>query len=136
MSSNQTAQAQQLRKFCADTGVVKLGANQALRVTVAWDLNNDGESLVGFSGIEYAQQGACQNGVCKHAVSSVFNNNPVALMPGEAASFTYPNQAGESQVRAIVSSNRQNLRATAAIIDTLTGATVTQIIMANTEGDF
>ena len=131
-SSDSTVGAQQIRRVRADSGVVKLGANQMLRVTAAWDLDNDGQAFVRFTGIEYAQ-GACNDGICKHSVSSIYNNNPTALMPGEAASYSF----GESQaVRASVTSDRRNVRVTAAIIDTVTGETVTQIIMANTEGDF
>ena len=131
-SSDSTVGAQQLRRFRTDTGVVKLGANQTLRVTAAWDLDNDGQAFVRFSGMEYAQ-GACNDGICKHTVSSIYNNNPTALMPGEAASYSF----GMNQtVRAMVTSDRRNVRITAAIIDTVTGGTVTQIIMANTEGDF
>ncbi len=130
-SSDSSVGAQQLRRFRADTGVVKLGPNQTLRVTAAWDLNNDGLAFVRFSGMEYAQ-GACNDGICKLSVSSIYNNNPTALMPGEAASYSF----GATQtVRAIVAGDRRNVRVTAAIIDTVTGGTVTQIIMANTEGD-
>ncbi len=58
---------------------------------------------------------------------------PYTLAAGEAVSLEL---VATTYGRGIVSSNRQNVRVTAAIIDTLTGDTTSHIIMANTEGDF
>ena len=131
-----TAKGQQERhRFRDDTGFVTLGANQVLRVTFGWDLNNDGIYAGSVGQLNYVQ-GNCQGAVCKHASA---NPNPVGsvqLMPGEAASIDLSAIPGASGVRAIMLGNRRNVSATAAIINTLTGETVSHIIMANTEGDF
>jgi hypothetical protein len=44
-------------------------------------------------------------------------------------------QAGFNGVRIMVQSNSRNVRATAMIINTVTGETTSHIIIANTEGD-
>ena len=132
ISSDSTTLAQQPQRFTADTGVVTLGPNQVLRVTVATgDLNGDDTASVRLRWIEYTQ-GVCNSGgVCKHAVASQTTTNPITLMPGEAASLDL---VATTFGRGIVLS-RRDVRATAAIINTLTGETVSHIIMANTEGD-
>ena len=137
MSSDSTVKGQQSPqpRFRADTGFVTLGANQVLRVAFGWDLNNDGIYAGSVGQLNYVP-GNCQGAVCKHASA---NPNPVVsvqLMPGEAVSIDFSPIPGASGVRAVMLGNRRNVSASAAIINTLTGETVSHIIMANTEGDF
>jgi hypothetical protein len=135
-SSDSTAWAQQRSKFRADTGVVALGPNEVLRVTVDSDGDTDGADFVTlrFRRMQYAQ-GACAGGVCKLASVTDLIIDPVTLMPGGAASMDLT-EDGFNGVRITVQANRRNVRATAMIVNTVTGETTTHIIMANTEGDF
>ena len=129
-SSDSTVKAQQQGRFFAyDTGIVTLGPNQALRVGVVNYRETDFN--VRFRRMEYIQT-ACNGGVCKLAAASQTTTNPITLMPGEAASLEL---VATTYGRGIVLS-RRDVRVTAAIINTLTGETVSHIIMANTEGDF
>jgi hypothetical protein len=133
VSSDSTAQAQQQVRFRADTGIVTLGPNQVLRVTVT-AVDGSDFLLVRFRRTQYAQ-GACNNGACKLASVTDLILDPFTLMAGEAAYIDIP-QGGFAGVRGVVQSNRRNMRATATIINTVTGETTSHIIMANTEGDF
>jgi hypothetical protein len=133
-SSDSTTKAQQRRLFRWDTGVVKLGPNQALRLF--GDSNADGvvdaADYVVFKATKYGE-GACNGSVCKLIVLSSTQTNRQRLVTGEAISMEL---LATTYGRGIVTSNRRDLRVTAAIIDTTTGGTVSHIIMANTEGDF
>lgn len=136
-SSGWTARAQQQRGiFTADTGMVTLGPNQVLRITATTLFDPDTDrTIIGIGQIDYVQTN-CTAGSCKHAP---VNPNPVAERYDiivDVISKDIPQKPGSSGVRGIVFSNRRNVRATAAIINTLTGETASHIIMANTEGDF
>ena len=134
MSSDSTAQAQQQAKFRADTGVVTLGPNQVLRVTATADVDGNDFLAIRFRRMQYAQ-GTCGGEVCKLGSVTDLIIDPITLRSGEAVSMDLA-QAGFKGVRIMVQSNRRDVRATAMIIDTVTGETVSHIIMANTEGDF
>jgi hypothetical protein len=131
-SSDSTARAQQQVKFRADTGIVTLGPNQVLRVTATGDTDGADFLAVRFRRMQYAQ-GTCVGEVCKLASVTDLIIDPVILMRGEAASLDLA-QAGFKGVRIVVES-RRNVRATATIINTVTGETTSHIIIANTEGD-
>lgn len=135
VSSDSTTKAQQRgRLFQWDTGVVKLGPNQALRLfgDASPDGDVDGADYVVFKVNKYGQ-GSCNGSVCKLITLSSTQSGPHRLVPGEAISMEL---TATTFGRGIVTSNRRNLRVTAAIINTTTGETVSHIIMANTEGDF
>ena len=130
-SSDSTTQAQQRgRLFRWDTGVVSLGPNQVLRIVGDW--NGDGDTTVGFREIKYGQ-GTCNGTVCKLITMSTATSGPHSLAAGEAISLEL---LATTYGRAIVTSNRRDMRVTASIINTTTGETTSHIIMANTEGDF
>ena len=133
-SSDSTTQAQQPgRLFHWDTGVVKLGPNQALRIMGDWDGDGDvGTTDVAFREIKYGQ-GACNGSVCKLIILSTTESDLHRLAPSEAISLEL---VASTYGRGIVTSNRRNGRLTASIINTTTGETTSHIIMANTEGDF
>ena len=137
-SSDSTAQAQQQRgtRFMADTGMVTLGPNQVLRLTVttSFDPDNDRPTIIGIGQIDYVQTN-CTAGTCKH---TPVNPNPVAERYDviiDVISKDIPQKPGSSGVRGIVFGNSQTVRATAMIINTVTGETTSHIIVANTEGD-
>jgi hypothetical protein len=133
-SSSSSVRSQQVRKLVTfDTGVVTLGPNQMLRLSVAsGDFNNDGDTTVGLREIKY-EQGICGGGVCQLVNAGSTTSGPITLAAGEAVSFGL---VASTYGRGIVSSNRKNVRVTAAIVNTITGETTSHIIMANTEGDF
>lgn len=131
-SSDSTARTP--AKFNADTGIVTLGPNQALRVTATGDVDGNDFLAVRFRRLQYGQ-GTCVGEVCKLASVTDLIIDPLTLMPGEAAAMNLT-QDGFKGVRIMVQGNRLDVRATATIINTITGETVSHIIMANTEGDF
>ena len=131
VSSDSTTQAQLRGKlFHWDTGIVALGPNQVLRITGDW--NGDGDTTVGFREIKYGQ-GACNGAVCKLVVISTTTSGPVTVPAGEGISLDL---VATTYGRSTVTANRGDVQMTASIINTLTGETVSHIIMANTEGDF
>ena len=133
-SSNSPVRAQQARRLVTfDTGVVSLGPNQMLRLTVAGgDFNNDGDTTVGLRAIKYAQ-GVCGGGVCQLVNAGATTTGSITLAAGEAVSLEL---VATTYGRGIVLSNRKDVRVTASIVNTVTGETTSHIIMANTEGDF
>jgi hypothetical protein len=108
---------QQRTKAAFDTGVVSLGPNQILRLTVNGQGGNDAVT-VGFRRMSYAQ-GTCSGGVCRLSLHDEEQSPVLTLSPGEAASFDIPGTA--FGVRGVVLSGSQNVRVTAQIIDTATG---------------
>ena len=113
-----TARGQQPRtKVAFDTGIVTLGPNQILRITVNGQGGND-TVAAGFRRMSYSQ-GTCNNGVCRLPLNDEDQSPVLMLLPGEAASFDIPNTA--FGVRGVVLSGSQNVRVTAQIIDTATG---------------
>ena len=134
-SSDSTAKAQNQLRVVADTGIITLGPNQVLRITATGDGQVLGNLLtIRFRQIEYAQESNCNgNEACKLNVIAQATSNPIRLAPGEAASQEL---VATTYGRGMILSNSSRVRATAMIIDTVTGKTTSQIIMANTEGDF
>ena len=125
-SSDSTVQAQQQQRqrFTADTGVVTLGPNQMLRLTINGGAGNDAIT-VRLRRMEYSQN-ACSGGVCKLAVASQSTSAPVTLMPGEAASFEIdpaPNGELQRAVRGVILGRglTKDLTGTLLIIDKTTG---------------
>jgi len=121
-SSDSTVQAQQGIRKVADTGVVSLGPNQELRLTLFGDTNGDAKvdaaDYVLFRRIEYGQESCSSDGVCKLVVTSQTASNPIRLAPGEAASFTcIPGSV--FGVRVVVESNRKT-RVLGIVFDTST----------------
>ena len=127
MSSDSTAKAQPggLRRI-ADTGIVTLGPNQILRLTVVGTgFGNNPDNLC-FRRVDYGEGTCNADGVCKHAISSQIESAPITLMRGEGASIDFrqcifPLCGG---VRGVVLSNSRNVRVRASIIDNITGKVV------------
>ena len=138
-SSDSMAQAQPgTKRVVADTGILSLGPNQVLRLTLTGDFNADGNvdaaDYVLFRRMEYGQETCSSDGVCKLVVTLQTTTNPIRLRAGEAI---YSNNMGGGLLgfRFVALSNRPGVRATATIINTITGETTSHIIIANTEGD-
>ena len=118
LASFTTAQGQTGRKPVADTGVITLGPNQLLRLTVAaGDVNGDG-CAVQFRQVAYMPT-SCNGGVCKHTVVSQSTSAPVTLMPGEAAVVDFNNDG--FPIRAMVLSDHPNVKVNAMVVDMTTG---------------
>lgn len=140
ISSESTTQAQQRSaRFRFDTGVVALGPQQVLRLTVDWGDGKtevvDAADYVLFRRMEYGQETCGSNGICKLTEASQTTSNPIRLGPGEAVSYTNSPGGGLPGVRIVAVTNRRSVRATAAIVNVITGETTTHIIVANTDGD-
>lgn len=123
-SSDSTANAARTRRFVADTGMITLGPNQMLRVTV---VPASEENLTfNYNRITYAE-GTCDGGVCKHSISSQTTTDPIRLVPGEAASMDIARTPSSFGVRGKVvllnasSPNVPTVPLNASIIDTDTG---------------
>lgn len=138
-SSDSTARAQQQRgtRFMADTAMVALGPNQVLRIiaTTSFDPDIDRPAIIGIGQIDYVQTN-CTAGTCKHAPvnpNPVFERYDIIV---DVISKDIPQKPGSSGVRGIVFSNSRDVRVTAAIINTVTGATTSYIIIGYRESDF
>jgi len=125
MSSDSTANAARPQRYVADTGMIPLGPNQLLRITVAPGAGGvvpTGTVTFTIDNVSYAQ-GTCNGGVCKHFISSQTTSDPITLAPGEAA--TVDTASGHTaQVRLHFGSVLPNVRVNALIIDAATGAFV------------
>ena len=122
-SSDTAVSAQNQLRVVGDTGVVKLGPNQVLRVS-AVDGDTDGADFLLFRRVGYTQD-ACDGAVCKLVPSSQTTSSPISLMPGEAVTFQVGPDVQGNGVRVVALSNGRNMRGNASIVDQVTGATVT-----------
>ena len=130
-SFDSTARAQQRRVFRADTGMIMIGPNQVLRLTVvSGDFNPDNDISVRFRRMGYVEA----DNVYKVAAQNV--TGPVRLMPGEAASLDitrlFLGGVYADAVRGVVESNRPGARVTVQIIDETTGETQIIVILIAT----
>jgi hypothetical protein len=132
--SDRTVSAEPPQRYAWDTGIIPRGPNQILRVTVTAALDLNDLYVFRANKQSYTQE-ACEGGICRLAVAAQTLSEPIAMTAGEAASIDITPPSNYPAVRAVIVSNRPNLRVNAAIIDALTGEVNTQIIIANTEGD-
>jgi hypothetical protein len=126
--SSDSTTAQPGRTFVTDSGVVTLGPNQVLRVTVANGLN---PTTVRFRRLDYTV-GSCVDGVCKHIISSQTVSDPLTLAPGEAASYNLGDTG--THVRNVVTTNRQAVKVLYQIIDTLTNEVINAFVGGSDDG--
>jgi hypothetical protein len=113
--SDSPAQAPPARRVVADTGIVTLGPNQRLRLTLS--TRAGGEVVSAVRQLTYAQ-GTCVAGVCTHPVVSRTTSDPIVLGPDQGASVDVPNTA--FAVRGLVLTNGRGLQVQAAIVDETT----------------
>lgn len=117
-SSDSRVGAQNQESFFADTGIVTLGPNQILRITLE---SSTGDILIKFRRFAYAQGMCGGDGICKLTVASQTTSNPITLAPGEAASTDITPAANSSGVRGVVLSGSRDIKVNAMIINTVTG---------------
>ena len=118
-------------RFRGDTGVIALGLGQVLRITISPE---GFECNAVFRSTKYIPSGCNGEGVCRHTVQSQTTTAPVNIAADQAASFEV--QGNGDAVRVVVRANIRAVVATATIVNTATGEVTSQVIMANTEGDF
>lgn len=119
-----------------DTGVVALGDDQVLRITVNAGEGND-TITVGFRRIGYTQ-GTCDNGVCTQSVGAQSALGLITLAPGEAASIDIPRSFLGGVfvgVRGVVSSSSRDVRVNAFIINAITGEIIATVDMPPVDAD-
>jgi len=108
------------RTYIADTGMITLGPNEFLRMTVVAARSRQPTSLtVTFTG--QVTESVCNGGVCTHTVTSEYTTAPVTLMQGQAASHDIVPTPGASAVRAVVTGNSPDMLVNGLIIDGTTG---------------
>jgi hypothetical protein len=118
-NSDSTAQAKIARIYNYDTGIITLGPNQKIVVTVSnVTLNGD----VVFLKTDYDSM--CNGSVCKYSVVSESQSNPVNLAIGEGASDTVAYSSAVAGTRITAMSRNPNLRVNGQIVDTISGAVV------------
>lgn len=111
-----TSQGAPPQRFRADTGIIALGPQQILRITV---VGTGSTSLtLRFRQMDYVQDTCNPDAVCKLTVSSQTTSDFITLAPGEGASL---NLTAGTYGRGIVLSNSQDARVTVQIIDTTNG---------------
>lgn len=107
------AQAQSAIKPIADTGMITLGQNQVLRLTVATgDVTGDDVVRVRFRQMEYMEQDNI------YRVASSNMGGPLTLKSGEATSIDIPNSG--LPVRGVVLSNSRSVKVVGIVFDTST----------------
>ncbi|HKO61987.1 MAG TPA: hypothetical protein VJV03_12565 [Pyrinomonadaceae bacterium] len=118
-----TLQAQTKERFVVDTGVIALPSNHVLRVTGATASVNE-TMTVAFRRLRYIE-GTCNSaGVCVNEVVADDSSGPVAIAPGEAASYSASGTPAAPSVRVMLLSNNRDIRVTAQIINQTTGEIV------------
>jgi len=121
------------QRFRFDSGVVNLGVGEVLRITFNGTSGND-TIRVRIRWMQYMAQGCSgMPPVCRHMVVSQGTTPVETVGPGDALSFDA--QGTGAGVRVVVESNSPNARVLGVVFDTSTQRIVTQVIMANTEGD-
>ena len=119
-----TAEARRTREFTGDTGLIALGANQLLRITVSGTAGNDTINVT-FRRMFYTGTTNVNNGVA--TLASENTSAPITLAPGEAVVGDWDSN-GSDFVRGVVTISgfigtdaAGTLRATGHIINVTTG---------------
>lgn len=111
-SFDSRVEAENQMRYVADTGFIKPGPNQELRVSVAvGDVNGD-QIHVRFRRLKYIEQGNI------YKVASQTTSPPITLSADEAASV---DAADLAVWRLMVLSDSKNMRVTVQLIDKTTG---------------
>ena len=113
------AKAVSPKMYVADSGMITLGPNEFLRLTVTPTGSPRTPLTVTFTA--KVTQSVCSGGVCTHTVGSEYTTNPVSLMAGQGASHDIVQPAGASAVRGMVTGNSPDMRVNGLIIDGATG---------------
>ena len=122
IKSDSMVQAESSRRYVVDSGVIALGANQSLRMTVVRSASAEAEDgpplqhILQFRQMTYSET-ACNGSICKQNVASASNSGVITLPPGESTWATFPSGI----VRGIVLTNRPDVAVNISIIDSATG---------------
>lgn len=119
-----TASAQNVRYYHADSGMVTLGPNKLLRVTVANAPAHRGRPLPPPGSVTFVDtttSSTCSIGVCVHTVTNLTTTEPVVLNPGQAISYDATQPPGASAVRVNVRLTNPNVIVNVFIVDSTTG---------------
>lgn len=116
-----TTMAQRVRYYHTDTGMVTLGPNELLRLTVTPTFAPPTMGTFNFK--INATLSNCTNNLCVHTVTTQTSTGPMPLNPGQAVSYDVTQPPGASAVRAGVELTNPNVVVNAFIIDRITGAT-------------
>ena len=120
--SDSMVQAESSRRYVVDSGVIALGANQSLRMTVVRSAAAEAEDgpplqhILQFRQMTYSET-ACNGNICKQNVASASNSGVITLLPGESTWATFPSGI----VRGMVLTNRSDVVVNTSIIDNVTG---------------
>jgi hypothetical protein len=124
MSSDSTTHAQNQLRYSADTGVVTLGVNQEMRLSIlSGTPTANGTFNFRLRRMGYTQE-SCAGGVCKLAVASQTTSDVITLLPNEALWGQLPPSEDFDGVRAVVLSDSRDVKVNAVIINTATGEIV------------
>jgi hypothetical protein len=121
MTSDSRANVETSHGWVADSGMVTLGPNQSLRITVTPTTLRNRTLRVSFNA--QTTTVTCGGGVCTHTVTTETTTVPVTLMPGQAASYDIDQPAGASAVRGRVFADSPEMQVNGLFVDTLTGMT-------------
>jgi hypothetical protein len=113
-----TMRAAPSQRYVFNTGVVKLGPNQVLRIIIDWGDGTAGQ--VRFGRTTYVQGPCNSDGVCKLTGSNTFTG-PTTIGIGDVASCDV--LAAGTYGRGIVVTTSQKVHVSAAIVNATTGAT-------------
>lgn len=116
MSFPLTAQGQTRLRSVGDTGPIKLGPNQVLRLEVCRPTDTDW--FFRFRRTEYMQS-SCNDGACKNSPISQIASPMIMMAAGETARIDIPNTG--SPVRVMVLSNKPDVQVDAMVVDGVTG---------------
>ena len=126
-SSDSRVEAQNQVRIIADTGVITLGPNQILRITVNSRQGNDTIKLR-FRKQEYIET-VTAGGIRKLVLSSQDTSDFITMAPGEAVSYNI-NELGLGRELGcgVYSDTTQNIHVNLHIINTVTGALEMEIL--------
>lgn len=119
-SSDSRVEAQNQTRYTAGTGIITLGANQNLSLTI----NGSGDEAIAvrFRRTRYVKT-ACADGVCRYVIESQTTSETMISAPNQSSKLdVMGNQIGpDAAVSIEVLSSRRNARVTVQLTDALTG---------------
>lgn len=118
--SDSNVEAQRNRVFRANAGMVDVGPNQKLFITVA-SLSQNEPVRVRFIKSHYQQLMCNGSGMCQYSSDPQTVSPPITLMPGEASTLEL---LGPGNWFMAISSDSPNVHVNAFIKDNATGAVV------------
>jgi len=121
MNSGSSVEAQNQTRYTAGTGIITLGANQNLSLTINGGAGDDAIA-VRFRRTRYVKT-ACADGVCRYVIESQTTSETMISAPNQSSKLdVMGNQIGpDAAVSIEVLSSSRNARVTVQLTDALTG---------------